>query len=128
MKKNLQLSDAEWELMKVLWEVAPASVNTIAENTHKTARWHPKTVRTMLLRLLKKQIVEQCIVDGVQHFQPRYSREECASFATESFIQRVFDGAVTPMVAYFTEKRGLTDAEKAVLKKLLSDTDNQSTE
>ena len=124
MKKDIQLSDTEWELMKVLWEVAPASVNTIAENTRKTAQWHPKTVRTMLMRLLKKEIVKQEIVEGVQHFQPRYSREQCASFATESFLQRVFDGAVTPMVAYFTEKRGLTDEEKAALRKLLSDNNN----
>ncbi len=121
MGKNLQLSDTEWELMKVLWDIAPASVNEIAESVHRSTQWHPKTVRTMLLRLHKKGIVEQLMTGNVQHYQALYSREECASFATDNFLQRVFDGALTPMVAHFTKKRRLTAEEKKTLEQLLSD-------
>lgn len=118
MTTDLQLSDSEWDLMKILWEHAPASVNEIAE---RTTQWHPKTVRTMLIRLNKKGIVSYSVHKGVQHYQPLYNREEFESHATQSFLQRVFDGALTPMVAHFSRKQKLTPAEKQALLKLLND-------
>lgn len=121
MSTDLQLSDSEWELMKILWEHAPASVNEIAERTQQVTQWHPKTVRTMLIRLDKKGIVTYAVHNGVQHYQPLYSREEFESQATQSFLQRVFDGALTPMVAHFSRKQKLTPEEKQALLKLLND-------
>ncbi len=87
--------------MKVLWEIAPASVNQIAEIT---SHWHPKTVRTMLIRLDKKGVVGFTLDNGIQHYAPKLTREECEAQATESFLQRVFNRALTPMVAYFSRK------------------------
>ena len=126
MNNDLQLSDSEWELMKVLWEHAPASVNDIAERAYAATQWHPKTVRTMLIRLDKKGVVEHIQRDGIQHYQPLYSREECESQATQTFLQRVFDGALTPMVAHFTRKRKLTAAEKQALLDLLKEDEEKA--
>ncbi|RYY76753.1 MAG: BlaI/MecI/CopY family transcriptional regulator [Gammaproteobacteria bacterium] len=126
MTPDIQLSDSEWELMKVLWELSPASVNDIAAQAQQVTQWHPKTVRTMLIRLHKKGIVSYVVHDGVQHYQPLFSREECESQATQSFLQRVFDGALTPMVAHFSRKQKLTPEEKAALLKLLDDDSERS--
>lgn len=115
---DLQLSGSEWDLMKILWDNSPASVNQIAE---LTPQWHPKTVRTMLIRLQKKGAVEYEVIDGIQNFKPVHDREYCESSATQSFMQRVFDGALTPMIAHFTRKQKLTDDEKKVLIALLQD-------
>lgn len=122
---DLQLSDSEWELMKTLWSCNPASVNDITHNLKDSAQWHPKTVRTMLIRLDKKGIVSHKLQNGIQHYYSLYSREECESKATESFLQKVFDGALTPMIAHFTTKQKLTAAEKAALLTLLHDADNK---
>jgi BlaI family transcriptional regulator, penicillinase repressor len=121
MSTDLQLSDSEWELMKILWDIAPSSVTDIAERSQQTTQWHPKTVRTMLIRLDKKGIVYYAVQNGVQHYQPRYSREECESHATQSFLQRVFDGALAPMVAHFSRQQKLTPEEKQALLQLLND-------
>lgn len=115
---DLQLSDSEWELMKILWDKAPATANQIAE---LTPQWHPKTVRTMLIRLQKKAAVEYEVIDGIQHFKPVHEREHCESSATQSFMQRVFDGALTPMIAHFTRQQKLTEEEKKALIALLQD-------
>lgn len=115
---DLQLSGSEWELMKILWDKAPATANQIAE---LTPQWHPKTVRTMLIRLQKKSAVEYEVVDGIQHFKPVHEREHCESSATQSFMQRVFDGALTPMIAHFARQQKLTDEEKKALIALLQD-------
>lgn len=124
MGEDIQLSDSEWDLMKILWEHAPASVNEIAEHAQQITQWHPKTVRTMLIRLDKKGIVSYSVQNGVQHYQPLYSRAECESQATQSFLQRVFDGALTPMVAHFSRKQKLTTEEKQALLQLLKDDDD----
>lgn len=125
MTPDLQLSDSEWSLMKILWDHAPASVNDIAEQAYQTTQWHPKTVRTMLIRLDKKGIVTYTVNNGIQHYEPLYSREECESQATQSFLQRVFDGALTPMVAHFSRKQKFTQEEKQALLKLLNEDDTQ---
>lgn len=113
---DLQLSDSEWDLMKILWDKAPATASQIAE---LTPQWHLKTVRTMLIRLQKKGAVEYEVFDGIQHFKPLYEREQCESSATQSFMQRVFDGALTPMIAHFTRQQKLTKEEKEALIALL---------
>lgn len=123
---DLQLTDSEWELMKILWDHAPAPVNEIAEQAQTTTQWHPKTVRTMLIRLDKKGIVHHTLHEGVQHYAPLYSREECEAQATQTFLERVFDGALTPMVAHFSRTKKLNAADKQALLALLNDEGSKS--
>jgi BlaI family transcriptional regulator, penicillinase repressor len=122
MDTDLQLSGSEWELMKALWDNSPASVNCIAE---LTPQWHPKTVRTMLIRLHKKGMVEHEVINGIQHYKPVHEREYCESAATQSFMQRVFDGALAPMVAHFARQQKLSPEEKQALIALLQDDKTQ---
>lgn len=119
---ELQLSGSEWDLMKILWEKAPATANQIAE---LTPQWHPKTVRTMLIRLQKKGVVEYEVIDGIQNFKPIHDRAYCESSATHSFMERVFDGALAPMIAHFTRKQKLSDDERDALIALLQDDKTQ---
>ncbi len=118
---SIQLSDSEWELMKVLWDCEPVSVNDIAAKLHESTQWHRKTVRTMLNRLVKKGIVEQVIIDNIQHYQALLTREECSTNATQSFLDRVFDGSFTPFLVHFTKSNKLSDEERKALEKLLED-------
>ena len=119
------LSDSEWEVMKVLWHCAPAPANTIAEHL---PQWHPKTVRTMLLRLQKKGVVTHEIKDGIQHFIALLSRDDCQQQATQNFLQRVFDGALSPMVAHFSKQQKLSPQDREALLKLLQDDTGENNE
>ena len=113
------ISEAEWEIMKALWRHSPTSVNDLAAELAPMRNWHPKTVRTMLNRLARKKVVGTSVVDGVLHYFPIVSQEHCARQATESFLDRVFDGALTPMVAQLVKRRRLTQEERRELLKLL---------
>jgi BlaI family transcriptional regulator, penicillinase repressor len=118
MNVETQLSDSEWDLMKILWSRSPANVNQIAE---ETPQWHPKTVRTMLLRLNKKGMVDTELINGIQHYRPLFARDQCELHAANSFLNRVFDGALAPMVAHFTQQKKLSAAERQALIDLLKD-------
>jgi BlaI family penicillinase repressor len=115
-----QISDAEWEVMKSLWDQSPVSVNDLCARLMPATQWHPKTIRTMLIRLAKKRVVGNRMKDGVYHYYPLVSREDCSRSAAHSFIDRVFDGALAPMVAHFATRRQLTPEDKRELKKLLA--------
>ena len=121
MNEDIPLSDSEWELMKALWESAPCSAAQLAERVQTRKAWHPKTVRTMLNRLHKKGMLHIELIDGVQHYSPVYSRHQCEQQATQSFLQRVFDGALTPMLAQFTRQKPLSPEERQALLALLDE-------
>ena len=121
MKQLPAISEAEWEIMKALWEHSPVSVNELTARLAPTMKWHPKTVRTMLNRLRRKGAVSHLVADGMYHYQPAVSQENCTRRAAESFINRVFGGAVTPMIAQLVRRRPLTAQEKRELRKLLDE-------
>ena len=120
MGKKPQISDAEWEIMKVVWHRSPISVNDVAEAL-VTKNWHPKTIRTMLTRLEKKGVVARRVKDGIYGYYPLLSKEECVRTASDSFLNRVFDGALAPMVAHFASRRPLTPEERKELERILEE-------
>lgn len=121
MAESPKLTEAEWEIMKALWDHGPITVNDLCALLQPATQWHQKTIRTMLIRLAKKRIVSKKSKEGVYQYYAVVSRAECSRTATHSFIDRVFDGALTPMVAHFASRRRLTPEEKRELRKLLDD-------
>jgi BlaI family transcriptional regulator, penicillinase repressor len=120
MTKHIQISDAEWEIMKVLWQAPGLTANEVAERLADAKQWHLKTVRTLLDRLTKKEVLAATIVDRLYRYTPLVSRDECVSEASSSFLARVFDGAFTPMVAHFVKNSPLTRKDRAELERILS--------
>lgn len=55
MKKLPQISEAEYEIMKIVWKYAPINTNEITEKLTRTTSWSPKTIQTMIKRLTTKR-------------------------------------------------------------------------
>lgn len=120
MPGSIALSDAEWQVMKALWAAPdPVTANALTAALAGTSGWHLKTVRTMLTRLEKKKAVRKRTLNGVYHYLPAVDQSECSGQAAESFIDRVFDGALTPLVAQFTRRRKLSAEDRKALEQLL---------
>lgn len=118
-RKQIQISDAEWMVMKVLWDAPGASASEVADALAPSRDWHPKTIRTMLNRLTGKGILETEIRDRLTRYTPVVTRQECVQAASATFLNKVFDGALTPMVAHFINNTPLTEEDKAELEKIL---------
>ena len=54
MKALPQISEAEYEVMKIVWKYAPISTNEITDRLVKTTSWSPKTIQTLIKRLVTK--------------------------------------------------------------------------
>ena len=113
------ISNAEFEVLDVLWDDYPATSSNLVERLSERKDWHHKTVKTLLSRLVKKQIVsyEQ---DGRQYrYFPLIAREEYTQKETKSFINRLFDGKIAPLLAGFSSQNSLSKDEIKELKELI---------
>ena len=50
-----QISEAEFEVMKIVWKYAPINTNEITEKLTLTTSWSPKTIQTLIKRLVSKK-------------------------------------------------------------------------
>ena len=57
MNKLPQISEAEFEVMKIVWKYAPISTNEITEKLLQTTSWSPKTIQTLIKRLVTKGVL-----------------------------------------------------------------------
>lgn len=116
-----RISETEWEVMKVLWTHAPLTAAEVIERLRARDRtWHPKTVRTLLNRLVKKKALGYRREGRVYLYRPLVAEKDCVAAVTESFLDRVFGGALQPMLAHFVEQRKLTAADLRELQQILN--------
>jgi len=99
-----RLSELEWEIMKPLWEHGPMAARDLYEKVPAEYAWAYKTVKTMLARLVKKGAITYDQIGNSYLYRPVFTRGEMAYEATGSFIQRVFDGALSPFFAHFVQQ------------------------
>ena len=109
-----RISEQEWAVLKPLWEHGPLAARDVYAHLQDHKDWAYKTVKTMLARLVNKGALTYDQIGNSYLYRPVYSRDELTRHAAHSFIQRVFDGALTPFVAHFAE--GVSDAELKVLQ------------
>jgi BlaI family penicillinase repressor len=124
MKKIPRISETEWEVMKVVWAEPPCSAGRIIERlTQADPTWHPKTVKAFLNRLVKKQALGFSKEGRAYLYRPLVLEGKCVDAASESFLERVFGGSLTPMLAHFVERKKLSAEEIRQLKRLLESKD-----
>jgi len=114
-----QISDAEWAVMKILWNSSPASAGDIIARLEGSREWKPKTVKTLLSRLLNKGAIGYRMRERSYEYYPLVDREQCLLAESESFLQRVYNGNFNAMVSALIGARSLTDEQIASLKEIL---------
>jgi len=123
MKRTPKISEAVWEVMKVLWKKSPRTANDIVEElTGKTA-WKRETIRTLINRLVGKKVLKFEKKGRQYHYSPRVSQAECIRAETESFVRRFGAGSIEPMLAAFVEDEELPPEKIARLRQILGQTD-----
>ncbi|WP_454861792.1 penicillinase repressor BlaI [Peribacillus frigoritolerans] len=121
MEKNIpSISESEWEIMNVLWDKSPQTANDIILSLQESTNWKPKTIRTLLDRLVQKDVVGVNKDQRVYTFYPLYSQEECQRAETESFIKRIYGGTMKSMLVQFIHEDTLSDDDINELRTILN--------
>jgi BlaI family penicillinase repressor len=117
------VSDAELEVLKVLWDRGEGTVRDIeAQLRRRKRRWAYNTVLTLLSRLRGKGHVESDSTDTAAHvFRAVITREQLLTAGLSALADRVCDGTTSPLVRAFVQGRRLSSQDIAELRKLLDD-------
>ena len=106
--------------MRTLWRLGSATAGEIIADLAGRMDWQPKTVQTLIRRLVQKGAVEFGQSGRERVYRPAVEERECELQASQSFLDRVFDGQLAPFLANFAARRGdLSEADLAELRKLL---------
>lgn len=116
------ISEAEWEVMKISWsKTHPCTANEIYAALASRTDWKANTVKTLINRLVKKGALGFKEERRVYRYYPLVGEEECIRAETRSFVKRVFGGAMKPLLVTFLQDETLTQEEISELKRILEE-------
>jgi BlaI family penicillinase repressor len=129
MLKPSSISEAEWEVMNVLWSATqPLMASDVIDQLPKRIEWSPRTVKTLLNRLIKKRALQFDRQGKRYLYRAALQREQCVRAESRSFLSRVFGGSVVPMLAHFVTHADLSPEELSHLQKLLQERQSKTNE
>lgn len=120
MKPLPQISEAEFEVMKIVWKHAPVNTNEVIALLEKNTAWSPKTIQTLLKRLVIKGALTYEKQGRIFVYTPLVGENEYISQESDSFLKRYYNGNISSMLSAYLENDQLTDSEINDLRALLS--------
>ena len=115
-----QISEAEFEVMKIVWKYAPINTNEITEKLTLTTSWSPKTIQTLIKRLVSKKALSCEKQSRVFVYTPLVQEDEYIRQESNSFLKRYYNGNLSSMLASYLEDDKLSSAEIDNLRDLLA--------
>ncbi len=115
-----QISEAEFEVMKVIWKFAPISTNEITDRLLKTTSWSAKTIQTLIKRLVTKGALTYEKQGRVFVYTPLVEKNEYINQQSNSFLNRFYDGNISAMLSSYLENNQLSETELRNLRSILS--------
>jgi BlaI family penicillinase repressor len=120
-----RISDAEWEVMEVLWASSPRTAQEIVQTLSPHHDWKDQTIRTMLGRLVKKGAVAAQAAGKAYLYSPAVRRDRCVRGESRSFVQRVLRHAAAPVLVQMVQDTELSRAEIAELRRILKEKEKE---
>jgi BlaI family transcriptional regulator, penicillinase repressor len=118
-KKSEGLTPLETEIMNVLWEISPATVQTVQQRLRRELAY--TTVQTMLNVLVRKKKARRTLKDRAYYYRPAVKRDQVAGSALKDLIDRLFGGSAESLVMSLVESRQLTPEKLERLQRMLKD-------
>lgn len=108
MKKIPAISEAEHQVMKVIWKDNPVMASEIINVLSEKTDWKPKTIKTLINRLLTKGAIGYEKSGREYNYYPVIEETDFVKTESRIFLKRVFEGATKPMLVSMVENEDLT--------------------
>ena len=120
MNKIPRISDAEWEVMWLVWNEGPLTANEIVKRLEPKTKWKRRTIRTLIHRLLEKDALTAEKEQRAYVYHARVKESECVREENRSFLQRVHRDRPKLLLSSFIEEAELDDSDIDELQEMLS--------
>jgi BlaI family penicillinase repressor len=115
-----EMAEAEWAIMKVVWEKQPCSAGAVQEVLAQSRNWAYSTVKTTMDRMVKKGFLEITRIRNLQLFSAKISKVQATREEFQKMLARAFDGALTPLMQYVIEHEDLSAGEIKELREMVA--------
>lgn len=119
----MQLPDSEFAVIEALWAASPQSAEELIAQLGTRRGWQPSTVKTLLARLVKKGALSFEREGRRFLYRPAWNRDAYVLKTSNTLLDTLFGGNLTPLVAHLSKHRKLTESDRAALVDLLSELD-----
>lgn len=130
MENKDKVSSAEFKILEILWINSPLTGSQIVDALSTKESWHPRTIKSLINRLLKKKIISHKVEGNHYLYYPLLKQNEYLKKTSRNFIQRLFGGKISPLVAHFAKHEKISKEDiqelKNILEKLESKDGNKS--
>lgn len=121
-----KITEAEWTVMRVFWQLGEASLGEVVRALEDQLDWKPRTVQSLMRRLVDKGALISESQGRDFRYRPAFTQDECQLDEGKTFLQRVFDGRLTPFVAAMVEKEEISRDEIRELRALLDEAEKKT--
>ena len=122
MQEHIQISEAELEVMKVLWQQSEATSGQVIDGLKDKTAWKSKTIQTLLSRLVAKGAVSTQQINGKNFiYRPIIKEDQYKMEATSHFLDRLYNGSLNILVSNFVKQKKLSKTEIEQLRQILDE-------
>jgi BlaI family penicillinase repressor len=119
-KPTVELTEAEWSVIKAVWESEPCTAPAIQEKLFRPTGWTYSTVRTLMDRMVAKRVLKAKKEGKLTIYHSAVTRRQAQHGELFYTLKHAFNGALTPMVQCLLESRDLDAAELAQLESMIA--------
>ena len=112
-------SESEMQVLSALWDESPQTAADLAETVGTANGWTLATVKTLLARLVQKGAVKAEAEGRRYLYRPAVERADAVGDESQRFVDRLFGGRVSPLIAHLADREALTDTDIAEIEALL---------
>ncbi len=123
-----QLTPAELEVMKVLWDADGLSAREVHQHVGESQDWAYSTTRTTIDRMVRKGLVGKSSYHGLHVYRPSVSRASGLARLVRDFAHQVLESSHVPVVSLFAESGNLSAEEIEELRQLLGESTGEGAE
>ena len=118
-KPSVELTGAEWTIIKSVWENEPCTAPAIQEKLQSQTGWTYSTVRTLMDRMVAKGLLAAEKARHLTLYRAAATRKQAQRGEVLYALKNAFNGALTPMVQCLLETESLSATELAELEALI---------
>ena len=122
---EVNLSDGEWKIMRILWEQAPCTITQLVTYLKEDTNWGKNTVITMLSRMEKKGAIRYEEGSKAKKFYPIVDQSNIIVEETQGFLDKVYDGSVSMMVNTMLSTKSISKEDINELYEMLKQAEKE---
>jgi len=112
VKITKKLPDAEFKIMKIVWEnTPPITTSIVMKQLEEQEEWKLQTIISLMIRLIERNFLRTEKIGKERTYYPLITKEEYLKFETNIFIKQYHNNSLVSVVNAFFDGKKLKDSD-----------------